>query len=235
LSLDDTLLSHFGKEFEKIAKLWDHVENRYVWVHNLVSLHYSDEQTDYPISFQLWQPADLEKLEKGLPEVGVKLKESKFALKTENPLKWRQYLIGVWRRKQNKPEVADLYQSKLLIGKALLQEWVQEHPELKLPITFDSWYTQPAFCRFIDKSLELPYVGTLGKADEVLLRTGKKTLREFASDLKAEHLAAIKKSPKASVFKEVTIRYKGKKETYYSYCRTHRIAKFGKQRLVRQT
>lgn len=232
LSLDDTLLSHFGKGFEKIAKLWDHVENRYVWAHNLVSLHYSDEQTDYPISFQLWEPADLEKLEKGLPEVGVKLRESKFALKTENPLKWRQYLIGVWRRKQNKPEVADLYQSKLLIGKALLQEWVQEHPELKLPITFDSWYTQPAFCRFIDKSLELPYVGTLGKADEVLLRTGKKALREFAANLKAEHLAVIRTNPKGGVFKEVTIRYKGKKETYYSYCRTHRIAKFGKQRLV---
>jgi hypothetical protein len=72
----------------------------------------------------------------------------------------------------------------------------------------------------------LPYVGTLGKA------TGKKTLRELAANLKAEHLAAIKTKPKEGIFKEVTFQYKGEKETYYSYCRTHRIAKFGKQRLV---
>ena len=231
LSLDDTLLTHYGKSFDKIAKLWDHVNNCYVWSHNLVSLHYSDEQTDYPIQFRLWEPADLEKLEAGLPKAGVKLKESKFVLKTEAPVKWRQYLLGVWRRNQSKPEVAALYQSKLLIGQALLQQWVQDHPELKLPVTFDSWYTQPAFCRFIDETLHLPYVGTLGKADEVLLQTGKKTLGEFAAHLKQEHLAAIKAKLKP-VFQENTFGYKGKQKTYYSYCRTHRIAKFGKQRLV---
>ncbi len=232
LSLDDTLLTHFGKEFEKIAKLWDHVNNCYVWSHNLVSLHYSNEQTDYPINFQLWEPADLEKIEEGLPKAGVKLKESKFALKTEKPLKWRQYLLGVWQRKQNNPEVAALYQSKLLIGQQLLQQWVQGHPELKLPVTFDGWYTQPAFCRFINDTLQLPYVGTLGKSDNVLLRTGKKSLGEFAADLKKEHLTAMKTNPKGGVFKQITFRYKGEQKTYYSYCRTHRIAKFGKQRLV---
>jgi len=232
LGLDDTLLTHYGQGFEKIAKLWDHVNNCYVWSHNLVSLHYSDEQTDYPAIFQLWEPADLEKLEKGLPQAGVKLKESKFALKTEAPLKWRQYLLSVWQRKQNNPEVAALYQSKLLIGQALLQQWVQEHPELKLPVTFDAWYTQPAFCRFLNDTLQLPYVGTLGKADEVLLQSGRKSLGEFAADLKEEHLAAIKTNPKNGVFKQITFRYKGDEETYYSYCRTHRIATFGKQRLV---
>ncbi len=228
LSLDDTLLTHYGKSFDKIAKLWDHVNNCYVWSHNLVSLHYSDEQTDYPIQFRLWEPADLEKLEAGLPKAGVKLKESKFVLKTEAPVKWRQCIWGVWRRNQSKPEVAALYQSKLLIGQALLQQWVQDYPELKLPVTFDSWYTQPAFCRFIDETLHLPYVVTLGKTDEVLLQTGKKTLGEFAAHLKQEHLAAINKP----VFQEITFRFKGEQKTYYSYCRTHRIAKFGKQRLV---
>jgi hypothetical protein len=232
LGLDDTLLTHYGQAFEKIAKLWDHVNNCYVWAHNLVSLHYSDDQTDYPAKLQLWQPADLEKLEAGLPQAGVKLKESKFALKTEAPLKWRQYLLGVWQRKQHKPEVAALYQSKLLIAQALLQQWVQEHPELKLPVTFDSWYTKPAFCRFIDEQLQLPYVGTLGKKDKVLLRTGKKSLGDFAAVLKQEHLAAMKTTPKAGAFQQITFRYKDQPETYYSYCRTHRIAKFGKQRLV---
>ena len=227
LGLDDTLLTHYGQGFEKIAKLWDHTRNCYVWSHNLVSVHYSDDQTDYPVKFQLWEPADLEKLEEGLAQAGIKLKESKFALKTEAPLKWRQYLLGVWRRNQAKPTVEALYQSKLTIGQQLIQHWVQEYPDLKLPVTFDRWYTQPAFCRFLNDTLHLPYVGTLNKTDQVLLRTGKKSLGQFASDLKEEHL-----TPNGKVFEPITFRYKGQPKKYYSYCRTHRIAKFGKQRLV---
>ena len=30
-----------------------------------------------------------------------------------------------------------LYQSKLMIARSLLREWVKEHPHLKLPVTFD--------------------------------------------------------------------------------------------------
>lgn len=173
LSLDDTLLTHYGKNFDKIVLLWDHTNEHYTWAHNLVSLHYSDEQTDYPIDLQLWEPADLEKLEEGLPKAGVTLRESKFVLKTEEPLKWRQYLLGVWSRKQKKPEVVALYKTKLLIARALLIRWVQNNPELKLPVTFDSWYTTVDFCRFIDEVLKLPYVGTLGSDDDIFLHTGK--------------------------------------------------------------
>ena len=231
LGLDDTLLTHYGQQFEKIALLWDHVTNCYVWAHNLVSLHYSDEQTDYPIDCQLWQPADLEKLEAGLPEAGVSLRESKFALKETEPKKWRQYLLGVWRRNQGKPAVAALHQSKLLIGKQMIQAWVDEHPDLKLPVTIDSWYTQPAFCRFLTDTVKLPYVGTLNASDKLLLKSGEKTLGEFAKQLKEEHETAIKNG-KPPIFKPVTIRYKGRKEQYFSYCKTQRIPKLGKQRLV---
>ena len=231
LGLDDTLLTHYGQKFENIALLWDHVNNCYVWAHNLVSLHYSDEQTDYPIDCQLWQPADLEKLETGLLQVGVSLKESKFALKETNPKKWRQYLLGVWRRYQGKPAVAALHQSKLLIGKQMIQAWVNEHPDLKLPVTFDSWYTQPAFCRFLTDTVQLPYVGTLNASDKVVLQSGEMTVGAFAQQLKKEHEIAIKNG-KPPVFKPITIRYKGTKEQYFSYCHTHRIPKLGKQRLV---
>jgi hypothetical protein len=65
LSLDDTLLIHYGQDFEQIAHLWDHVSERYVWAHNLVTLHYSDDDTDYPVLFQLWKPPELERLEQG--------------------------------------------------------------------------------------------------------------------------------------------------------------------------
>src|SRR2546428_4981215 len=45
LSLDDTLLAHYGKHFDKIAYLYDHTQTCYVWAHNLVNLHYSHDLT----------------------------------------------------------------------------------------------------------------------------------------------------------------------------------------------
>ena len=231
LSVDDTLLTHYGRHFDAIAFLYDTVEKRYTWAHNLVNLHYSDDQTDYPLHFQLWKPADLDKIEQGLQAAGIQLRASKFVLKDSVPKKWRQYLLGVWSRKQGQPEVAALYQSKLLIARQLLRRWVEEHPELKLPVTFDNWYTQPAFCHFLDQELEIPYVGTLASDNQVILKRGRLTLEEFAQQLKQEHLQAIATGEKP-IFHKIGITYKGEKETYYSYCRTHRIHNFGKQRLV---
>lgn len=231
LSVDDTLLTHYGRHFDDIACLYDPVEKRYTWAHNLVNLHYSDDQTDYPAHFQLWKPADLDRIEQGLQAAGIRLRESKFALKESDPKKWRQYLLGVWSRNQDQPDVAALYQSKLLIARQLLRRWVDENPDLKLPVTFDNWYTQPAFCRFLDQELKLPYVGTLAVDDQVILKRGRLTLEEFAEQLKQEHLQTVAEGGKP-VFHKIGIKYKGKKETYYSYCRTHRIHNLGKQRLV---
>ena len=53
----------------------------------------------------------------------------------------------------------------------------------------------------------------------------------FALQLKQEHFEAVKEG-KEPVFRKVTISYKGEKEIYNSYCQTHRIKKFGRQRLV---
>src|SRR3990170_5865238 len=151
LSLDDTLLIHYGQHFEQIAYLFDHVEQRYVWAHNLVTLHYSDEDTDYPVFFQLWKPVDLEKLEQGLVAAGIPLRESKQPLKTEAPDKWKAYVLGVWRRHSHRPEVAALYDSKLRIAEHLLAHWVKAHPELHahVPVTFDNWDTQPGVCHYV--------------------------------------------------------------------------------------
>ena len=99
-SVDDTLLMHYGQDFEQIAKLWDHVSGTYIWAHDLVTIHYSDDETDYPVLFQLWEPADLEKLEQGIRAAGIILIASKEALKESDPQKWRGYLLGVWRRRQ---------------------------------------------------------------------------------------------------------------------------------------
>jgi hypothetical protein len=74
-------------------------------------------------------------------------------------------------------------------------------------------------------------VGTLADNDHVLLKRGTQRLDEFAEQLKQEQLAAVPQGG-APIFKPITIRYKGEKERYYSYWATHRIANFGRQRLV---
>jgi hypothetical protein len=72
----------------------------------------------------------LDKIEQGLQAAGIRLRKSKFALKESDPKKWRQYLLRVWGRKQGLPEVAALYQSKLLIARQLLLSkplrWLQQ-------------------------------------------------------------------------------------------------------------
>jgi len=231
LSLDDTLLAHYGQHFDRIACLFDPTEKRYVWAHNLVNLHYSDDQTDYPVFFRLWKPAELDVIEAGLSAAGVRVRESKKALQESDPRKWRQYLLNLWRRHQHKPEVQALYDSKLGIGQQLATTFYREYPHLRLPFTFDHWYTQPALCRYLDQTLRAAYVGTLSGEDPVQLAAGEKSLAEFADHLREEHRAALKTGA-PPIFRKITIPFKGEEETYYSYCHTHRFPHFGKQRLV---
>jgi DDE superfamily endonuclease len=231
LSVDDTLLNHYGQHFDQIAYLYDSAQKRYVWAHNLVNLHYSDDLTDYPVDFRLWQPADLDAIETGLLAAGVCIRPSKYDLKASTPQKWRQYLLGLWRRHQHKPEVGKLYQSKLILAQQLIREFVAVHPNAKLPVTFDNWYTQPAFCRFLSKTLNMPYVGTLASDNLVILKDGQQRLDAFDAHLQQEHHQAIRQK-KPPIFRKLSITYKGEKETYYSYCKTHHIHNFGKHRLV---
>jgi len=99
------------------------------------------------------------------------------------------------------------------------------------PVTFDSWYTQPAFCRFVDKTLKVPYVGTLTADDLVVLKQGQQRLEAFDVQLQQEHHETVKAKGRP-VFRKLSITYKGEQETYYSYCNTHHIHNFGKQRCV---
>jgi hypothetical protein len=231
LSVDDTLLPHYGKHFEKIAYLYDSTQGCYVWAHNLVNLHYSDDQTDYPVGFRLWEPVAIDELEAGLKAVGVPIRASKYALKDRLPQKWRQYLLGLWRRHQHKPEVQQLYHSKLLLAQQMLTQFFAAHPGLRLPVTFDNWYTQPAFCQFLDQTLHVSYVGTLAGTDQIMRASGAQPLEAFDLHLQQDHQQAGA-SGKPPVFRKITIVYKGEQETYYSYCHTHRLHNFGKQRLV---
>ena len=79
----------------------------------------------------------------------------------------------------------------------MLQQWVTAHPADASPVTFDNWFTQPAFCSFLDRTLHLPYVGTLADGDKVNLHSGQETPKDFASRLKRKHLQAVADGGKA--------------------------------------
>ena len=60
---------------------------------------------------------------------------------------------------------------------------------------------------------------------------GTLPLSEFDTHLIERHQHALKENKKR-LFEPTTINYKGEKETYYSYCKTHRIKHFGRLRRV---
>lgn len=232
LSIDDTLLTHYGKNFEKIAKLKDHSSGQYVWAHNLVNLHYSDDQTDLPTYFRLWEPVSDEDLESGLLKANVSIKESKKILKTEAPKKWRNYLNYLYRKHQNREDIQAIYKTKIHIGKDLLKEFYSQYSDAKIPVCFDKWFTNPKFCKLITNELGQNYVAGI-KSDAQVMRKGSKkiTLGEFANQLREQHFSNKEENGEL-IFKKTTIKYKGKKEVFYNYCKTHTICGYGKQKLL---
>ena len=231
LRVEDTLLTHDGQHFDKIAYLYDHTQGCYVWAHNLVNLHDRDDHTDYPVDCRLWEPVEVDALEAGLTAAGVPIRQSQYALKDNDPQKWRHDLLHLWRRHQHKPGVQQIYQSKLLLAEHLLTKFFSDDPDQHGPVTFDNWYTQPAFCQFLDKTVHAAYVGTLAHDDQVIFASGAQRLDAFALTLQAEPQDALKHGT-TPVFHKITIADKGEHETYDRYCHTHRLHNFGKQRVV---
>lgn len=232
-SLDDTMLMHYGKCFDEIAYLKDHATDRYMWAHNLVNLHYSDDVTDYPLSFELWKSMDVEAVAAAVLRAGYKIKPAKQKLKETAPKKWKQHMTYQYKKHIKDERVRSSYRSKITIGQDLLRNFYEQHP-LDIPVAFDKWFTNPAFCKFIDQDLAKGYVGGL-KSDAKLLRAGGKKMEvgDFVKQLHQEHLSKTPEEQKKNpVFGKVTIRYKGKKEVYYNYCKVHHICGYGRQRLL---
>lgn len=233
LSVDDTILPHYGRHFEGIAKLYDPTDERYVYGHNLVTLHYSDDGVDYPVFYLLWQPVDVAKLEQALRQADVRLNPQKELLKTTDAAKWRKYLLFRWRNYQyRKPQLQQAYKTKLIIARELLTDFVRSYPHLDLPIAMDNWYTKVHLCKYIDQELERAYVGKLTPSDKLISQEGsEQTLEDFAAQLQHQHKERLGNHSRP-VFEKTTIHYKGQKETRYTYCRTHYINGFGRQRLT---
>lgn len=228
LSLDDSLLSHYGRQFDHIYLFWDHVDNRYTYAHNLVNLHYSDDQTDYPVDDELWLPPDWDEIALTMKHLGIHINEANWNSRKENPKKWRVYIKDRYGDYQYKePALEKVYKSKFLLGLAMLHRFKQRFPQLKLPVAMDSGYTSAAFCKKLVEDLGMDYVGGLRDSQYVILSGSEKiTLAQFKDRLLDQH---HKKGPK---FYKTTVHYKNDQKVYYAYCATHHIQGFPKQRLV---
>lgn len=232
LVLDDTMFEHTGKHFENISKLFDHASGQKILAHNVVNLHYVDDVVDYPIGFQLWVPPNMELVEEAILATGLKFTEKKQSLKTTAPIDYRRHLLATFGKLFHKGKIEQVYITKLELAKIELKSFFDQHGNPDLPITFDSWFASPYFLKYIDQDLDKAYVSAL-KPSEILLVRGdeKVTATDFAKELKKSHFQLIAEGKKG-LFDKVGIGYKGKKEYYYSYCGTHNVKKFGRQRLV---
>jgi hypothetical protein len=197
----------------------------------LITLHYSDEQTDYPVYYQLWDPPDWEAVAVFLMEKDFTINKDKWTNRDQEPKKWCNYMRSRYQLGRKKhSEVVELYKTKNHIAEHLLRKFCETYPDLNYPVVLDTGFTSAEFCKVITQDLKRDYVGNL-RSDQIIIRSGyaPMTLGEFTKELKTEHFAEDKKP----VFQKTGYTFRGKKKYYYTYVANHRIKNFEKkQRLV---
>jgi DDE superfamily endonuclease len=228
LSLDDTLMSHYGRHFENIYRLYDHVNKHYTMAHNLVSLHYSDDKIDYPLNHTQWLIPDWEAMAIKMRELGIHINEQRWSTRQTEISKWNKYMRDRYSSYQyKKPELQELYKTKVQLGLDMLRRFRKDYPHLDLPVAMDGGYTKSMFCKILTQELNMAYVGSISE-DHLIILSGSEqiSVKDFLKRLKAQH-----ENGQLRFFK-VTVHYKGKALTYFAYCATHNIKEFGKQRFV---
>jgi len=227
LSIDSTLLSHWGSCFDHVTNLYDYVNGHFTNAHNLVNLHYSDDRTDYPIYHQLWIPPDWEVIFAKMKKLGIHYNKEKYDKREEAPKKWLKYLKDRYRDIWHKYEELDgVYRNKTLMGLDLLGSFKSNYPKINLPVALDSGFTSAVSCKRMDEQ-GWSYVGALTTHQTIILSGSvKKSLGEFAQELVSTHRAGTPK------FETIKFNYKDEKKVRYAYCATHRIKDYGRQRVV---
>lgn len=162
LSIDSSLLTHYGKHFFNIYYHYDYVHKCYRWAHDLVSLYYSDDQTDYPVFYQLWEPPDWEAVAEYFRSVGVTIKADKWEGRHQAPQAWRNYIRARYKsQRKGFPAVLEIYRTKNHIAEGLLRQFRDQYPDQRLPVVLDSGFSSAELCETIGNDLDLDYVASL--------------------------------------------------------------------------
>lgn len=230
LSVDSSLLKHYGKCFDNIYYHYDYVHKCFRWSHDLVTLYYSDDQTDYPVYYRLWEPPDWERVARFFIERGFTINKDKWDNRHKQAQKWRNYIRARYRKgRQKYPAVVELYKTKLHIAEQLIRKFCTRYPSLDFPIALDTGFTSAELCQIICQELNRDYVGALREDQHLLGQNNQPILlKDFVSELKEKHDSGQK-----PVFRKLSYNYKGEKLSAYAYVANHRVKGFEKkQRLV---
>ena len=229
LSVDSSLLKHYGRHFDNIYYHFDYVHKCYRWSHDLVTLHYSDDLTDYPVVYRMWEPPDWEAVAVYLRENGFEINAQHWDNRHSQPQKWRNYIRARYKkgRKQH-PGVTDIYKTKNLIALDLVRKFCSMYPQCNFPVALDTGFTSAELCETLSGELGLDYVGTLREDQYVIDRDNGKEVRlkELVTKLRGGT------SPRYNVQK-TGFTYKGEKQVCYAYFANYHVRGFNKkQRLV---
>lgn len=230
VSIDNSLLKHYGKCFDNIYYHYDYVQKCFRWSHDLVTLYYSDDQTDYPIDYQLWLPPDWEAVAEFFREKDYTINQTKWDNRHQEPQKWRNYIRSRYRTGRKKhPEVVEVYKTKLHIGKRLLRKFCEQYPDADFPVALDSGYTSAEFCEIIRKDFKKDYVGSLREDQTIFIKGDQTELKDLVAAIRADHLEGGAKFK----VQKTGYPYKGEKKYAYTYFANYKVSKFDKkQRLV---
>lgn len=236
LSVDNSLLKHYGKHFSDIYYHYDYVHKCYRWSHDLVTLYYSDNSTDYPVYHQLWKPPNWDAVATFLRNQNFTINQIKWDSRHKSrseAQKWRNYIRSRYKAGCKKhPKVVEIYKTKNHIAETLIRKFCATYSNYDFPIALDNGYTSAHLCRIISEELHRNYVGSLRGEQHVEIDGKEQSLDNFLKNIKKIH-----HDPKSTdfqkKFKKIGFMYKGKKQTCYAYIGNHRIRHFEKkQRLV---
>lgn len=240
LSIDNSLLKHHGKHFDNIYYHYDYVYKCYRWCHDLVSLYYSDDQTDYPVNWILWTPPDWEAVAQYFMKQDYHINTDKWENRHTQPQKWRNYIRDRYRKgRQKHPEVVQIYKTKLHLAADLLRKFVQQYPQYsgqqRMPVALDTGFTSPELCDIIRVELDMDYVASLREDQKVVDKENGQLipLSTLVERLRAQHLAQQADPNQSNLVQKTAFTFRGEKIEVYAYCLNYRVSKYEqKQRLV---
>jgi hypothetical protein len=226
ISVDGSLLHHWGSRFDNIYNLWDHVTKSYGMAHELVTLYYADDQIDYPVDYELWMPPDWDRVVDHMRKLQLPFSEEKWEQRDKKRKEWVNHIGSRYRYRVKKhPQLRQTYETKVHISERLIRKFVADYPDRHLPVVVDSGFASSEFFTVLHEGLKLDYVADI-KAERAISVKAEQFLQagEFVARLNADHNTVTATNPEGkAVFKKVGYRYRGKKKAAYVYTGVHRL------------
>lgn len=103
--IDDTILEKTGEKIPFAGTFWDNAKERFVYGQNIVSLHYADKKTNYPVDYRLYEKEEQSKSFK--TKIGLAKELIEYAISAGMPC--LTYIHDAWYTCK---ELADFIESK---------------------------------------------------------------------------------------------------------------------------